>query len=86
MNHTLSPQLADLREYAQHTRRELHKIPEYSGQEFKTSQYCRSQMEDFGYRVTSYEGFTGFIADKISTPHCLWLPSVPIWMALKWQI
>lgn len=68
MNHTLSPQLADLREYAQHTRRELHKIPEYSGQEFKTSQYCRSQMEDFGYRVTSYEGFTGFIADKIIDP------------------
>ena len=73
MNHTLSPQLADLREYAQHTRRELHKIPEYSGQEFKTSQYCRSQMEGFGYRVTSYEGFTGFIADKIIDPS---LPTV----------
>lgn len=67
-NYTLATGLTALHEYAVHTRRELHKIPEYSGQELKTSRYCREQMEEFGYALTTYEGFTGFIADRIIDP------------------
>lgn len=66
--YTLSPKLEVLHEYAVHTRRELHKIPEYSGQELKTSAYCRAQMEGFGYKVKTYEGFTGFVADVVTNP------------------
>ncbi len=41
----------------------LHKIPESSGQEFKTSAFCKEKMQEFGYTITEYQGYTGFIAD-----------------------
>lgn len=44
-------------------RHELHKIPEPSGKEVKTSAFCQEKMRAFGYEVTTYEGWTGFIAD-----------------------
>ncbi len=39
-----------------------------SGQEFKTSQYCRELMESFGYNIRLFEGYTGFTAELIVDP------------------
>nr|WP_232370049.1 M20 family metallopeptidase [Xenorhabdus lircayensis] len=57
-----------LKEFSKKTRQNLHKIPELSGQELKTSQYCRDLMTRFGYTIKTYEGYTGFIADLITDP------------------
>ena len=50
-------------EYAVKTRRYLHQIPELSGEEYKTSAFCKAQMREAGFMITEYDGFTGFCAD-----------------------
>lgn len=62
-NFNLSPQLTKLQNYCLNARRELHRIPEPSGKEFKTAKYCSEQLTSMGYKLTFYDGFTGFIAD-----------------------
>ncbi|MDC9598418.1 M20 metallopeptidase family protein [Xenorhabdus anantnagensis] len=66
--YNISEKLFELNAFSKKTRQDLHKIPELSGQEFKTSQYCRDLISGFGYAITSYEGYTGFIADLIIDP------------------
>ena len=53
MNHYhIEPDLLALRDSSYEVRHQLHRIPEYSGAEFKPSAYCRGLMEEFGYRIT----------------------------------
>ncbi|WP_028022755.1 M20 metallopeptidase family protein [Enterovibrio calviensis] len=59
----LDSKLLELHAFSVNTRRDLHQIPEASGQEFKTTAYCQALMTELGYALTTYEGFTGFIAD-----------------------
>ncbi|MDX7999388.1 amidohydrolase [Xenorhabdus sp. Reich] len=66
--YNVSEKLFELNEFSKKTRQDLHKIPELSGQEFKTSQYCRDLMTGFGYAIKIHEGYTGFIADLIIDP------------------
>ncbi|MBD2811257.1 amidohydrolase [Xenorhabdus sp. Vera] len=66
--YNVSEKLFALNEFSKKTRQYLHRIPELSGQEFKTSQYCRNLMRNFGYTIKTYEGYTGFIADLIIDP------------------
>ncbi|MGF1681331.1 M20 metallopeptidase family protein [Photobacterium minamisatsumaniensis] len=64
----LNENLLSLQEYSVKTRRDLHMIPELSGEEYKTSKYCKTLMAEYGYTVVSYDGYTGFIADLIVDP------------------
>ncbi|MBD2780315.1 M20 metallopeptidase family protein [Xenorhabdus szentirmaii] len=64
----VNEKLFELSEFSKKTRQDLHQLPELSGQEFKTSQYCRNLMMGFGYIIRNYEGYTGFIADLIIDP------------------
>lgn len=66
--HNISEKLFALEAFSKKTRQDLHKIPELSGEEFKTSKYCRDLMESFGYSIRNFEGFTGFTADLIIDP------------------
>ncbi|MBN6360015.1 MULTISPECIES: M20 metallopeptidase family protein [Providencia] len=66
--YNISEKLFALETFSKKTRQDLHKIPELSGQEFKTSQYCRELMESFGYNIRLFEGYTGFTADLIVDP------------------
>ncbi|EAS43308.1 amidohydrolase [Photobacterium profundum] len=61
----LNANVLELRDFSINTRRHLHMIPELSGEEVETSTYCKSLMVDYGYQVTSYDGYTGFIADLV---------------------
>ena len=61
--YNISDELFKLSSFSKKTRQDLHKIPELSGEEFKTSQYCRELMSDFGYEIKTFDGYTGFIAD-----------------------
>lgn len=63
--YNINTKLLKLESFSKKTRQDLHKIPELSGQEFKTSQYCRELMTSFGYEINIFEGFTGFTADII---------------------
>jgi amidohydrolase len=60
--------LLTLTQYCFNVRRELHQIPELSGKEIKTSAYCRSLMTEAGFSITTYDGYTGFIADLDVNP------------------
>lgn len=63
----IEPRLLEICEIGFEFRHHLHKIPELSGKEFKTSLYCQEKMKEFGYEITTYDGWTGFIADlKVS--------------------
>lgn len=63
----LSVDVAKLSEFSKEIRRELHKIPEASGVEFKTSSFLIEKMAELGYETTTYPDCTGFIADlKVS--------------------
>ncbi|TLD96901.1 amidohydrolase [Helicobacter jaachi] len=44
-------------------RHALHKIPESSGQEFKTAAFCKDILEKCGFIITPFAGCTGFVAD-----------------------
>lgn len=67
-NFNLDSKLLGLHEFSIKTRRDLHQIPEISGEEFKTTAYCQALMTEMGYSLTTYEGFTGFIADLTVNP------------------
>lgn len=64
-NFELSSKLLELKEFSINIRRELHKIPELSGKEFKTAALCKSILKKEGYKITTYNNYTGFIADFI---------------------
>ncbi|WP_163390127.1 M20 metallopeptidase family protein [Enterovibrio norvegicus] len=59
----LDGKLLAMHEFSIKTRRDLHQIPEASGVELKTTAYCQALMTEMGYTLTTYEGYTGFIAD-----------------------
>lgn len=79
--YNVSEELFKLNSFSKKTRQDLHQIPELSGEEFKTSKYCRDLMSSFGYEITTYDGFTGFTANLIIdlTDHSLQF--VRIWTA-----
>ncbi|MTH48661.1 M20 metallopeptidase family protein [Intestinirhabdus alba] len=62
-NYQISEDIKYLEQFSREARRYLHTIPEASGQEHKTSQYCQSVMRALGYKITEYPGYTGFHAD-----------------------
>ncbi len=64
----LNENLLKLQGFSVNARRDLHKIPELSGEELETSKYCRTLMTEFGYTLRTYDGHTGFIADLIVDP------------------
>lgn len=64
-NFNIDENLLNIAESGFEFRHHLHKIAEPSGEEFKTSLFCQEKMREFGYKVTTYEGWTGFIADLI---------------------
>lgn len=59
----ISPDLLCLQEEGFGFRHKLHQIPESSGAEFKTAAFCQNILKQCGYTITTYEGFTGFIAN-----------------------
>ncbi|OEF52359.1 amidohydrolase [Enterovibrio norvegicus] len=59
----LDGKLLAMHQFSIKTRRDLHQIPEASGVELKTTAYCQALMTEMGYTLTTYEGYTGFIAD-----------------------
>ncbi len=59
----LDEKLLAMHDFSIKTRRDLHQIPEASGAELKTTAYCQALMTEMGYTLTTYEGYTGFIAD-----------------------
>lgn len=61
----LNEDLLLLNEFSVSIRRQLHKIPELSGEEFKTAQLCRKVLENEGYSITTYDDYTGFIANLV---------------------
>lgn len=66
--YNISEKLQKLEAFSKKVRQDLHQIPEPSGAEFKTAQYCRELMESFGYQIRTLEGYTGFTADLIIDP------------------
>lgn len=62
-DYTISQELSLLEKFSKEVRHYLHTIPEASGEEYKTSAYCKKMMQSFGYSVVEYPGFTGFHAD-----------------------
>lgn len=66
--YNISDKLFALEAFSKKTRQDLHKIPEPSGQEYKTSEYCRELMNSFGYTIRQFEGYTGFTADLVVDP------------------
>ncbi|PJE78981.1 N-acetyldiaminopimelate deacetylase [invertebrate metagenome] len=64
---SLDDELITLKPFSIETRHHLHRIPEPSGKELETSQYCRQLMQEAGYEIKTLDGFTGFTADlKVS--------------------
>ncbi|HIE4219304.1 TPA: M20 metallopeptidase family protein [Proteus mirabilis] len=63
--YNVSEKLFQLNDFSKKTRQDLHKIPELSGEEYKTSKYCRELMESFGYQIKTFDGYTGFTADLV---------------------
>lgn len=55
--------LLQLKPFGVRARHELHRIPEASGKEFKTSAYCQSVLRDAGLNIRTWPSCTGFIAD-----------------------
>ncbi|QKJ67073.1 amidohydrolase [Deefgea piscis] len=64
----LNAKLRELHDFSIQTRRHLHQIPELSGQEHKTTQFCQDLMREVGYQITTFAGFTGFVADLDINP------------------
>ncbi|AFJ48662.1 M20 metallopeptidase family protein [Shimwellia blattae] len=62
-DYTLSDKLKYLEDFSKQVRHHLHTIPEASGVEYKTSEYCKKMMQSFGYKIVEYPGYTGFHAD-----------------------
>lgn len=55
--------LMSLKAFSVSVRHDLHRIPEASGQEFKTAAYCQSVLRDAGLSIRTWPCCTGFIAD-----------------------
>lgn len=68
-DYTISQELSLLEKFSKEVRHYLHTIPEASGEEYKTSAYCKKMMQSFGYSVVEYPGFTGFHADLNIADH-----------------
>ena len=51
-NFNIDNKLMALRGYCISVRHHLHRIPELSGKEYKTSAYCKEQLKQAGYKVT----------------------------------
>lgn len=62
-NYQVCEDIKYLEKFSHEVRHYLHTIPEASGQEYKTSQYCKAIMRSLGYKITEYLGYTGFHAD-----------------------
>lgn len=59
----IDSELLAMRELGEYFRHSLHKIPESSGEEFKTSAFCQDVLRKAGFKITTFEGYTGFLAD-----------------------
>lgn len=66
--YNISEKLFTLEAFSKKTRQDLHKIPELSGLEYKTSKYCRELMKSFGYTIRQFDDYTGFTAELIVDP------------------
>lgn len=55
--------LLDLAQKGIDFRHALHKIPEYSGKEFKTAAFCKEVLKTSGFKITEFANYTGFWAD-----------------------
>lgn len=61
--HPLHQRASEIRDWLVELRRALHREPELSLKEHKTSARCATEMESLGYRVTRNLWGEGFIAD-----------------------
>ena len=59
----IDSKLLAMQELGEHFRHSLHKIPEVSGAEYKTSAFCQDVLKKAGFKITTFEGYTGFLAD-----------------------
>ncbi|CAM3273841.1 M20 metallopeptidase family protein [Helicobacter labetoulli] len=59
----IDSKLLAMQELGESFRHSLHKIPEVSGAEFKTSAFCQDVLKKAGFTITTFEGYTGFLAD-----------------------
>lgn len=59
----IDSKLLAMQELGEYFRHSLHKIPEVSGAEFKTSAFCQDMLKKAGFKITTFEGYTGFLAD-----------------------
>lgn len=59
----IDSKLLAMQELGEYFRHSLHKIPEVSGAEFKTSAFCQDVLKKAGFKITTFEGYTGFLAD-----------------------
>lgn len=59
----IDSKLLAMQELGEYFRHSLHKIPEVSGAEFKTSAFCQDVLKKAGFTITTFEGYTGFLAD-----------------------
>ena len=55
--YNVSEKLFQLNDFSKKTRQDLHKIPELSGEEYKTSKYCRELMEKYNLNQDELEKF-----------------------------
>lgn len=84
MNHYhIEPDLLALRDFSHEVRHHLHRIPEYSGAEFKTSAYCRGLMGSLATRSPSILALPVFTGIWSLIPPCPPSPSVPTWMVWR---
>ncbi len=59
----IDSKLLAMQELGEYFRHSLHKIPEVSVAEFKTSSFCQDMLKKAGFKITTFEGYTGFLAD-----------------------
>lgn len=59
----IDSKLLAMQELGESFRHSLHKIPEVSGAEYKTSAFCQDVLKKAGFKITTFEGYTGFLAD-----------------------
>lgn len=59
----IDSKLLAMQELGEYFRHSLHKIPEVSGAEFKTSAFCQDVLKKAGFTIATFEGYTGFLAD-----------------------
>lgn len=62
-NINIENKLMNLRDYCTSVRQHLHRIPELSGEEYKTAAFCKQELLKAGYEITEFDGCTGFYVD-----------------------